>query len=117
MFYAACPENTTECLFGRVDGLEPPCISPEQRCDGIADCIGGEDEKDHNCPCAPEAAVRLVDGTVPHQGRVEFCTGGRWSTLTDTTRATTVLCRQLGYPNAGENTTLRIIYISNVGYM
>ena len=69
------------CSIGRLDGQEPACVPTAQRCDGTIDCIGGEDELDHNCPCGPEGAVRLVDGIVPHRGRVEFCKNGRWSTI------------------------------------
>ena len=36
----------------------------------MTDCIGGEDELEHNCPCGPEGAVRLADGIVPYRGRV-----------------------------------------------
>ena len=89
------------CHDGRVDGQQPPCISTEQRCDGITDCIGGEDELDHNCPCGPEGAVRLVDGIVPYRGRVEYCSSGRWTTLCRYFNYATVLCRQLGYPSTG----------------
>ena len=90
-----------------MNGTLPPCISADQRCDGVTDCIGGEDELDHNCPCGPEGAVRLVDGIVPYQGRVEFCKSGRWSTICsnrfyywDNSDAA-VVCHQLGYPREG----------------
>ena len=107
-FTSVCPEHTIECPHGRVDGQEPPCISTEQRCDGVTDCIGGEDEVDHNCPCGPEGAVRLVDGIVPHQGRVEFCRNGTWSAICNSPtyrwdrNDAAVVCRQLGYPSTGE---------------
>ena len=96
-----------ECPYGRVDGQQPPCISTEQRCDNVTDCIGGEDELEHNCPCEPEGAVRLVNGVVPHRGRVEYCTSGRWVTLCNRYRYhwasndAAVVCRQMGYPSAG----------------
>ena len=91
-----------ECSYGRVDGRQPPCISTEQRCDGVTDCIGGEDELDHNCPCGPEGAVRLVDGIVRYRGRVEFCKNGRWSSICSYSwdnNDAAVVCRQLGYLN------------------
>ena len=102
-----CPNYMFECPYGRVDGQQPPCISSEQRCDNVTDCIGGEDELDHNCPCGPEGAVRLVNGTVPHRGRVEYCKNGRWATLCNRyssywgSNNAAVVCRQLGYPSAG----------------
>ena len=97
-----------ECSSGRVDGQRPPCITAEKRCNNITDCLGGEDELDYNCPCAPEGAVRLVDSILPHQGRVEFCKNGRWATVCsnywwyrwDSNNAA-VVCRQLGYPSVG----------------
>ena len=103
--YAECPDNMLTCSEGRVDDHQPPCISTDQRCDGVIDCIGGEDELDHNCPCGPEGAVRLVDGIVPHRGRVEFCENTRWSTFCYSYYSwrfnAPVVCRQLGYPSAG----------------
>lgn len=91
-------------MYGRADGQQSPCISNEQRCDGVADCAGGDDELDHNCPCGPNGAVRLVDGIVPHRGRVEYCVNGRWSGLCSSSWSNVdagVVCRQLGYPSAG----------------
>ncbi len=92
------------CRYGRVDGQHPPCISTEQQCDQVIDCLGGEDILNGNCSCGPEGTVRLVDGVVPYQGRVEYCVGGRWSTVCHgrwDTREAAVVCRQLGYPSGG----------------
>ena len=105
-FIVVCPDNTTECEYGRVDGQQPPCISNHQLCDGTPDCIGGDDELDINCPCSPEGAVRLVDGNAPHQGRLEFCTVGKWSTVCENYRwrrqnQQSVVCHQLGYSISG----------------
>ena len=69
---------------------------------------------DHNCPCS-EGDVRLSGGNVRHQGRVEFCTHARWSTLCDwrwTTREASVVCHQLGYPTARGNHSLQF-YTNN----
>lgn len=102
-----CPDESITCPHGRVDGGQPPCISAEQRCNNVTDCIGGEDELDYNCPCGPEGAVRLVDGLGPHEGRVEFCKNGRWTTVCNRYRYywdsndAAVVCRQLGYPSTG----------------
>ena len=106
--FIVCPDHQYQCECGRLDGQQPPCIATDQRCDGTIDCIGGEDELDHNCPCGHEGAVRLVDGIVSHRGRVEFCVSGRWSGICATqwdNADAAVVCRQLGYPSEG-------IYIS-----
>ena len=82
----------------------------------MTDCIGGEDELEHNCPCGPEGAVRLVDGIVPYRGRVEYCRNGRWWTICNQNRyywnqnSATVVCRQLGYPSAGTCFQLKIYF-------
>ena len=101
-----CRDDTFECPHGRVDGQQPPCISTEQRCNNVTDCIGGEDELEYNCPCGPEGAVRLVDGIVPYRGRVEYCTNGRWATMCNvpyyrSRQFAPVVCRQLGFPTEG----------------
>ena len=73
----------------------------------MTDCIGGEDELEHNCPCGPEGAVHLVDGIVPYQGRVEYCRNGRWATICNVQQYyrrrqfASVVCRQLGFPTEG----------------
>ena len=51
--------------------------------------------------------MRLVDGSVPSEGRVEVCVDGQWGTVCGVNyrrhqEAAEVVCRQLGYDN-GEN--------------
>ena len=97
-----CSEGTFECTHSQVDGQLQLCISADQRCDGVIDCIGGEDELDLNCPCEPEGAVHLVDGIVPYQGTVEICAGGTWRSICSKNwgdNHASVVCRQLGYHN------------------
>ena len=116
-----CPDDTFECPHGRVDGQQPPCISTEQRCDNVTDCIGGEDELEHNCPCGPEGAVRLVDGIVPYRGRLEYCRNERWTTMCnsnyyDRRRRAAVVCLQLGFPTQGSshvNVALKICHFDS----
>ena len=101
-----CPDSMFLCHHGRANHEQPTCISFEQRCDGITDCIGGKDELDHNCPCGPEGAVRLVDGIVPYRGRVELCMDGRWRTICSSSwdhNDAAVVCRQLGYPTESKH--------------
>ena len=50
-----------------------------------------------------ELAVRLVNGNVPSEGRVEVFHSNRWGTVCDnewTFEEAVVVCRQLGYPTA-----------------
>ena len=44
-------------------------VSQTQICDARKDCVGGEDEKD--CADTARVEVRLVNGSSPHEGRVE----------------------------------------------
>eukprot|EP00118_Oscarella_pearsei_P010004 m.59252 g.59252 ORF g.59252 m.59252 type:complete len:1571 (+) comp34878_c0_seq2:55-4767(+) len=93
---------------------------------GINDCSHGEDAsviclnsfKTEAPPPPVMGDVRLVDGPLPYEGRVEVykgqwgtvCSGGTWN-LTDAN----VVCRQLGYrraiaiPNYGEGTSRILI--------
>ena len=109
-----CSEGTFECRNGRIDGQQPSCISTDQRCDGVTDCIGGEDELAHNCPCEPEGAVRLVDGVFPHQGRVELCISTRWSAICSKyywrQNDAAVVCHQLGYSSAGKKFSYKSVF-------
>ena len=109
-----CPDHQYQCECGRIDGQQSPCISTEQRCDGVTDCLGGDDELEYNCPCRPEGAVRLVDGIVPYRGRLEFCMNGKWSGICSNrwdNRDASVVCRQLGYPGEGISCLLNVYYI------
>lgn len=48
--------------------------------------------------------MRLVDGTGPHEGRVEFCTQCTWTTVCGVAwdhREAGVVCAQLGYQREG----------------
>ena len=99
--YTECSTDEVQCRDGRIDRQNSSCITTEQRCDGIFDCVGGEDEYCTDV-CSPEGAVQLVGGRGPHEGRVEFCKNGEWATICGKTSwdhaDAVVICRQLGFP-------------------
>ena len=90
--FPACNSDQHICSLGALTGSR--CINSSQICDGVADCVGGEDEQ----------GVRLVDGVLPMQGRVEHCSNGVWHTICDDrwdNNDAKVVCRQLGYESQG----------------
>ena len=61
-----------------------------------------------------EGSVRLVDGIIDNEGRVEFCVNGVWgSVCTDGWDKTDahIVCTQLGHPELGQFKELNLIYM------
>ena len=61
--------------------------------------------------------IRLVRGSSPNEGRVEFCSDGVWGTVCDDfwdRNNALVVCRQLGIPT--ESKGKRIVYTENSFY-
>ena len=51
-----------------------------------------------------DGAVRLVNGSISQEGRVEVCVNGVWGTICGTgwnKIDAFVVCKQLGYTNSG----------------
>ncbi len=59
-------------------------------------------------PCS-NGDIRLVDGLISTEGRVEVCMDGRWTGICDSSwnyQDAFVVCRQLGYPATGTYVTI-----------
>ena len=55
--------------------------------------------------CCENGDIRLVNGSVINEGRVEICYDNQWGTACDDSFSSpeaTVVCRQLGYSTVGE---------------
>ena len=56
--------------------------------------------------CSPEGSLRLADGVIDNEGRVEVCVNGVWGSVCDQGFDKTdahVVCQQLGHPELGNN--------------
>ena len=54
--------------------------------------------------CTAQGQIRLVDGSVSYEGRVEICLNGVWGTVCDQQWGSTeaeVACSQLGFQSQG----------------
>ncbi len=51
-----------------------------------------------------EGSIRLVDGIIEQEGRVEVCVNGVWGSICDDGWDTTdahIVCKQMGHPELG----------------
>ena len=52
-----------------------------------------------------EGAVRMVDGIIEREGRVEICKNGVWGSVCDQSWDKTdahIVCQEMGYPELGK---------------
>ena len=55
--------------------------------------------------------MRLRGGVVPEAGTVEYCNGRTWQAVCDSNwdgKASTVICRQLGFPATGKSIQIKL---------
>ena len=75
-------------------------------CGLLADCDDGD--------------VRLVNGTIPSEGRVELCFEGRWTSVCDkgwTIADAEVVCAQLGYGTDSKQLQIKRVETSSCTYL
>ena len=63
-----------------------------------------------------DGSIRLVDGIIEQEGRVEVCLDGVWGSVCDDGWDKTdahVVCTQMGYPNLGNSICTTIILTIN----
>ena len=61
--------------------------------------------------------LRLAEGNIPNEGRVEICLNNHWGTVCDDLWGhieATVVCRQLGYTIQGYNEVYKNLMLRNL---
>ncbi|XP_038076004.1 neurotrypsin-like [Patiria miniata] len=90
-----------------IDGIN--CAGTEASLDscphngwGVEDCTHSEDS---SLKCYQSSSIRLANGPLPNEGRVEVYYNGAWGTVCDDNWDIDdghVACRELGYPSAAQ---------------
>ena len=65
-----------------------------------------------------EGDIRLVNGTVEREGRLEICANGVWGQVCSSgfrKSAAYVACKQLGYTDANGMVKLNVLYMATIG--
>ena len=99
-----------ENAFYQCNGTEESlseCRSRYTSCSryNVAGIYCEEIDEEEDTPECENDSVRLVNGNGSHEGRVEVCYNGTWSSLCSiNTETAGVVCEKLGYSNHASNT-------------
>ena len=100
-------QNFDDCMVNDVDDCLPSCYPIGIRCYGnnavlysnFFNCMFSEPGS------CEEGTIRLANGVIEQEGRVEVCINGLWASICDKSWDKTdahIVCREMGYPELGE---------------
>ena len=117
MFFELGPRTYINLQYGRGFGdikySELDCTGNETHlinCTKLTSGFFCSHFEDVGVGCEPgceDGQLKLVDGDVVTEGRLEICSNGMWGTVCDNTASwgiheARVVCQQLGFPTTGE---------------